>query len=199
MQRDEPQPKGFTPIQDAKAAAGIAMLVARSIAAPLEPFLRSRFGSRYFGLPSLIGLFTILFWCVLWPGEDPTPMVWFWWLFIAVQLLARLESIGPAARARPVHTRYNGRPRVASVFRKTPERTLKARHEPWLVIAIGLTVLGLSLPLGSYLIAAGFCLAVCAGVSEAAERAVALQLHDAWIEQQLLAERFRDMQRGGRQ
>lgn len=194
--RDEPQANGWTPIQDARAAAGIAVLAAQTIAAPLEPFLRRGFGPRYFGLPALLGLFLVPFWMVLWPGEDPRPIVGFWWLFILMQLIARLESVGKRARQRPVHTRYNGTPRLSAIFRGTSEHTLKARHEPWLAILAGAAALPFSLPLGSYLIAAGLCLAVCASVGEAVERARALQLRDAWIEQQLLAERFRAMQRG---
>ncbi len=197
MQREEPQPKGWTPIQDAKAAANFLLLAAQSMAAPLEPFLRHHFGSRYFGIPSMLGLFIIPLWMVLWPGEDPRPIMGFWMLFILVQLIARIECVTTAARGRLIHTRYNGRPRLASVFRKTPERTLKSTHEPWLAIVAGALALTFSPPLGSYLIAAGVCLAVCSSVGEAVERARALQLHDAWIEQQVLAERFREMQRRG--
>ena len=157
--REEPQTKGWTPVQDAKVAASIAMLVAQAIAAPLEPFLRRGFGPRYFGLPALLGLFLVPFWMVLWPGEDPAPIIGFWWLFILMQLLARLESVSPAARRRLIHTRYNGQPRLAAVFRRTPERTLKAAHEPWLAMLAGAVALAFSGPLGSYLIVAGFCLA----------------------------------------
>lgn len=195
MQRDEPQPKGWTPVQDAKAAATILMLLAQSMASPLEPFLRRRFGSRYFGVPSVIGLFIVPFWMVFWPGEDPRPVIGFWWLFILMQLIARIECVGLACRGPLVHTRSSGRPRLAAIFRRTPERTLKSTHEPWLAILAGVIALAFSPALGSYLILAGFCLAVTARVGEAVERARALQLHDAWLEQQALAERFRAMQR----
>lgn len=197
MHREEPQPKGWTPIQDAKAAANFLMLAAQSLAAPLEPFLRHRFGPRYFGVPSTIGLFIIPMWMLLWPDEDPRPIMGFWLLFILVQLIARIECVGLAARGHLIHTRYNGHPRLAAIFRKVPERTLKSTHEPWLAIFAGVLALTFSAPLGSYLIAAGVCLAVCASVGEAVDRARALQLHDAWIEQQILAERFREMQRRG--
>lgn len=192
--RDQPEPKGWTPIEDAQNAASILMLVAQSLAAPVEVFLRTRFGRRYFGVPATIGLFAVPMWMLFWPAEDPTPILVFWLLYLVMQLRARIESIVLAAKSEPVHTRYNGYPRLARFFRKSDERKIKASAEPMLVIVVGAGMLAVSGPLGSYLITAGVSLALVASVIESVERNRALSMRDAWIEQQQLATRFREMQ-----
>ena len=48
------------------------------------------------------------------------------------------------------------------------------------------------LPLGSYLITAGICLMVVASVAECRECRM-MQMNDEWVEQQMLAERFRNL------
>ncbi len=192
--RDQPEPKGWTPIQDAQNAASILMLVAQSLAAPVEVFLRTRFGRRYFGVPAAIGLFAVPMWMLFWPREDPVPILVFWLLYLVMQLRARVESIVLAAKSEPVHTRYNGYPRLARIFKRTDERRIKAGAEPMLVIIVGACMLAVSEPLGSYLITSGVCIALVASVIESVEHNRALSMRDAWIEQEQMAARFREMQ-----
>lgn len=189
---DQPEPKGWTPIEDSQNAAAFLVLAAQSIAAPVEVFLRTRFGRRYFGVPAAIGFFAVPMWMLLWPGEDATPIFVFWVLYLIMQGRARVESILMSSRGDLVHTRYNGRPRLARVFKRAGERRLKAATEPLLVLAVGVFMLPISEPLGSYLITAGICLALVASVIETVERNRLMSMHDAWLEQQHHAECFRD-------
>jgi hypothetical protein len=122
----------------------------------------------------------------------------FWLLFILMQVRARIEGIAMIARGDIRHTRFNGEPRLARLFKKTPQEKIKSHVEPSLVIVIGIVLLGYSPPLGSYLIAAGCSLAMVAGVIERLSTARTLQLHDAWLEQQDQAERFREFLQGRR-
>jgi len=62
------------------------------------------------------------------------------------------------------------------------------------VIACGLFTLALSEPLGSYLIVAGIALMCNGCIIESVERARAIQINDAFLEQQQMAERVRDIQ-----
>lgn len=192
--RDQPEPKGWTPIEDAQNAATILLLVAQSLASPVEVFLRTRFGRRYFGVPAAIGLFAVPMWMLFWPREDPTPILAFWLLYLVMQIRARVESIVLAAKSEPCHTRYNGYPRLARFFKRTDERKIKAGAEPMLVIITGICMLAVSKPLGSYLITAGVCLSLVASVIESVERNRALSMRDAWIEQEQMAARFRELQ-----
>lgn len=195
--QEQQQGKGWTPIQDAKVAAHIALLAARALASPLEVMLRTGFGSRYFGLPSLLALFAVPMWMLFWPEHDPRPIIGFWLLFLVMQLRARLETVRMLRRGVFVHTSFNGRSRLAAIFRRMPEVRIKGEIEPWLAVIAGMLALGFSQPLGSYLMVAGFSLGLVAGTIESVERARALSMNDARIEQQSLAERFREMQRGG--
>lgn len=198
MQNEQPQPKGLTPIQDARAAASFLVLAAQVLAAPVEPILRRRFGRHYFGVPSAIALIALPLWCVFWPQEDPQPLLVFWVLFILMQLAARIEGVRMAVRGEITHSRYNGSPRIARLLPRMSEEKIKGNIEPWLVMVCGVMLLGVSLPLGSYLIAAGISLGCVAGVMESVSRARATQLHDAWLESQEQSARFRNMQRGRR-
>lgn len=193
MRRDEPEPKGWTPVQDAQNAASLLVLLAQALAAPVEPILRSRFGSRYFGLPSLLGFLAVPMWMLAWPGEDPGPLLTFWALAIAMQLVARVQAFRMMVRGDIVHSRFNGYPRLARVLKRTPQHRINAAVEPWLVMGVGVLLLAVSEPLGSFLMASGASLAIVAGVIEAAQRRRALSMHDAWLEQQELAERFREI------
>ncbi len=190
---DQPDPKGWTPIQDAQQAASILVLAAQVMAAPVEVVLRTRFGRRYFGVTAFLGFLAIPMWMLFWPEEDPRPILIFWGLHFVMQLRARIEGIIMVARGDLVHTRYNGWPRLARVFKNTHEHKLKANTEPALVMLIGLCLLPLSAPLGSYLVVSGISLGVVAGVIESVERNRALSMHDAWLEQQDQAARFRDL------
>lgn len=198
MADEQPRPKGLTPIQDARAAASFLVLAAQILAAPVEVFLRVRFGRHYFGIPSAVALIVVPMWSIFWPDEDPGPLLIFWGLFILMQLRARVEGIRMSNRGEITHSRYNGYPRLARLFPRMAEEKIKGNIEPWLVMWAGVLMLGLSLPLGSYLVAAGFSLGCVAGLMESVARARARQLHDAWLEQQDQAERFRSMQRGRR-
>ena len=198
MQQDQQQPKGWTPIQDAQNAASFLMLAAQALAAPVEPILRTRFGRCYFGVPAFIGFLAVPMWMLFWPTEDPGPLLTFWAVYIAMQLRARIECVWMAAKGDIVHSRYNGRPRLARLFRRMPEHRIKSAVEPWLVIFTGMLMLGVSKPLGSYLLASGFSLMLVASVIEHVERSRALTMHDAWQEQQDQAARFRELQERAR-
>jgi hypothetical protein len=196
MQEQEQQkPGGWTPIQDAQKAANILVLAAQVIASPVEVMLRKNFGSKYFGVPSAIALFAVPMWALFWPGESPLGLWVLWVLFILMQLRARLESVRMLAKGQFIHTRYNGWPRLASVFKRMPEQKIKAGLEPLLVFVAGVLLMPVSEPLGSYLMVAALSLGFNHSVIESVERAQALEMNDALIEQQAMAERFRQMRR----
>jgi hypothetical protein len=195
QQHEQPQPGGFTPFQDVQKAASWFVLAARVVASPVEVILRKNFGSKYFGIPSAIALFAVPAWTLFWPGESPVGMWALWILFVLMQLRARLESVRMVAKGDVVHTRYNGWPRLASVFKRMSEQKIKAGLEPVVVFLVGALLMQVSQPLGSYLMVAAFSLGFNHSVIEGVERAKAMELNDALIEQQAMAERFRQMQR----
>ena len=149
-------------------------------------------------MAALVGLFAIPLWGIFWPEENPEGLWYFWLLYLLMQLRARIESARMIARGEYVHTHYNGWPRVARFFPKMNELKIKGSMEPVITIVIGAALLSVSVPLGSYLIFAGLSLGVTHGVIQSVDRARALDMNDAFIEQQQSAERFRAMQRDHR-
>jgi len=133
-------------------------------------------------------------WMLFWPQEDYTPIFVFWGLVFLMQLRARIESLVMVAKGEIVHTRYNGYPRLARIFKNTNEQKIKGNIEPVLVMIVGAALLAVSEPLGSFLIVSGLSLAIVAGVIESVERNRTLSMHDAWLEQQDQAARFREIQ-----
>lgn len=195
QQQEQQQPGGWTPIQDAQKAANWLVLAARVVASPLEVILRKNFGSKYFGIPSAVALFAVPAWTLFWPGESPVGIWALWILFVVMQLRARLESARMVAKGEIIHTRYNGWPRLASFFKRMSEQKIKAGLEPVVVFVAGALLMQVSQPLGSYLMVAAFSLGFNHSVIESVERAQAMEMNDALIEQQAMAERFRQMQR----
>ncbi len=193
MPQQDHQPGTFSPIQDARAAGNIVLLAAQSVAAPVEAFLRVRFGRRYFHVPAFLGLFIVPLWMLFWPLEDPRGILLFWCAYIVMQIRARIEMLWRSRMGLVGHSRYNGYPRLARLFRRMPEERIKAVVEPTLVMATGAIALVINAPLGSYLIAAGAALAIVAAAIRGVERMQVMDIRDAWLENEALAERFRKM------
>lgn len=187
---------GWTPLQDLRTTASLLAILIAALAATVEPMLRTRFGRSYFGVPAAIGFFAVPMWMLLWPGEDPRPILWFWGLFFVAQLRARIEQFVLAARGYQQHSRYNGRPLLRVVFRRMSECRIKGAVEPVVVIGAGACLLEVSEPLGSFLITSGTCLALTVSMIESRERARAQAIRDAWIEQEQLVERVRETAKG---
>lgn len=179
-------------IEDAKQALAFLLFASQVITSPIEPILRTGFGRRYFGLPSFFGLFALPLWMLFWPEQDSRPIWGLWCLFIVMQLYARIQCVLMGRQGQLIHTRYNGFPRLGFILRRTHERILKGNCEPMLVMGVGLFVMNSSPPLGSYLFTAGICLAINLLVLDALERARVMDMNDALIEQESLAERLRE-------
>ena len=192
--QEQQQQGGWTPIEDAKKTANVLVFIARVLASPVEVILRRRFGSKYFSFPTVGALFAVPMWMLFYPREDPKAIWVFWGLFLVMQARARLESVRMVAKGDIVHTRYNGQPRLSSILKRTSELKIKAVIEPLLVFLAGVFLCSVSLPLGSYLMVAAFCLGLNHSIMSSVERARALEMNDALIEQEVLAERFRDIQ-----
>ncbi|MFO0858347.1 MAG: hypothetical protein U0640_13445 [Phycisphaerales bacterium] len=194
QQQQSQQSQGsWTPIEDAKSAFSLLAFASQVIAHPVEVFLRTGFGSQYFGIASLVAFFAVPMWMVFFPTESPVGIWCFWLLYIAMQVRARIETARLKSKGEVIHSRYNGWPRLAKAFKSLPESRVKAAIEPLAVFLCALAVMQGSVPLASYLIAAAFALAFNNALIDAVERARIRELNDAMIEQQQTAERFRAM------
>lgn len=189
------QPNGlWTPIEDAKRALSLLAFVSQVLAHPVEVFLRTRFGSQYFGLAALVAFITLPMWSMFFPAESPVAIWALWAAYVVLLLRARMEATRMRVQGERIHSRYNGQSRLAGLLNSMSEARIKAVAEPIAVILTALAVMEGSAAVGSYLIVAGVALGFNHYLYDAVERAKARELNDAFIEQQQLAERFRGMQ-----
>jgi hypothetical protein len=186
MQQNEPQ-ESFA---REKQAANVVLFVLMAVAMSLEVFFRRRFGPRYFGLHTVVALLGIPLWMLLWPRESASALLVFWALFVIMILRARVESF---FRGQGEHSRFNGYPWLALILKRTPEWQIKGGAEPLLAFLMGVLLLPLSQPLGSYLMFAALALGACQAITRSVQLARARDLNDALIEQQLNMERFHEL------
>jgi hypothetical protein len=165
------------------------LLICGSLAATCEVFLHKGFGRRYGGICTAIGALLILFYSALWPGDEPRPMLWFLAGYVLACFFARIGAVGHLWNGS--HSRYSGRPRIMRLLPFFSENTIKRMIEPIVVFSIGVSLLPVTQPLGSYLILAAWGLFISTNAAEAQTRSRVQDLHDSVAEQRDIAERFR--------
>lgn len=181
--------------QRSLTTANVFVFVARMFAAPLEAILRRRFGYRYFGMQALMAVVLMPFWMIAWPGHSRIGLMLFWWLTIVRFIRIRIESMRLLRNGVAIHTRYNGWPKLASVFKRSTESAIKAKWEPLFCFILGWVLMSVSEPLGSLVLVSTVALVLVHSTIDAVETARVMELNDAWIEQQRIAERFREVRR----
>ncbi|TWT44392.1 MraY-like glycosyltransferase [Phycisphaerae bacterium RAS1] len=185
------------PLEGYRRFLGGIAFVARAFAVSVEVFLHraDSFGERYLGLQAGASLLLIFFWPVLCePHHDPTPMICFAGLFVLSCMLVRVRVFLRRRRGGPQpHTRYSGTPDLVHRFKRLDEVKVKQTVEPFMTFAIGAVILNFSPPLGGYLMIASAGLLISNGLAAEYERRRVSDMHDAYLEQRGVAERFRDM------
>lgn len=178
-------------------ALGILSWVCGAFAVSVEVFLHrpGTFGDRYLRGQAALAAVIILLWPALCnPSHDAEPMLIFFLLYLMF-LFGIRARIGLRRRRNepPPHSYYTGTPRLMRLVGRTPETKVKGGLEPLIVCMIGVLMLGVSPPLGGYLMMASAGLAISVGVAVEHERRRTLDLHDSFLEQRGIAERFREM------
>jgi hypothetical protein len=173
-------------------AMNFLLLICQSLAATCEAFLHKGHGRRWPGIQGVIGLMVILFFPLLWPTEDPHPLIWLMGAYLGACFLARAGIVSRQFNGKVVvHSQYSGTPRIMRLLPFLSENTIKRLIEPLLVFTTGFVLLPLNKPLGSYLILAAIGLSVSTNAAEAWMRSRVQDLHDSVTEQREIAERFR--------
>jgi len=188
---NQQSPAPLDPTNVSLALNKLAWQLTQTGATSVEVFLHTRFGSRYLGLYAWTPLMAIPFVGSLSRPEDFGPAFVFTLMYLFLLLCHYLDIWLRCRRGDREHSRYNGRPSWIGSLGSTHERGMKLYVEPVLVMGIGLLVLGYNGPLGGYLIFAGLCLAITNNTIDRWDRQQAMDMHDAVIDQQQRAERFR--------
>ena len=175
---------------------GVFSLFLQAWATSVEVFLRRDFGVRYLNWQAAAVLLLVPLYAALWEGrEDLRPLFWFLGAYLMMCIVARIGMLGRHLRGQHYHSYYNGWPRLMRLFPKCTERTVKLYVEPALVSGLGLLIGNHNAPLCIYLAAAGACLHISHSQAEFGYRQRAADMHDAVIDQEIIAEQYREMRR----
>ncbi len=167
-------------------------------AASVEVFLRKDFGDRFLGIHAAAVLLLVPVFGVFWEGYDVRPLFWFVPVYLGAVAVARLGMAWRKRKGIHIHSFYSGFPRCMKAHSRVSEVQFKRYFEPILAASTGVTfcIMG-EQPLGVFLMIAGASVYLSVTMSELqfAQRAAAM--NDQVIEQQYVAERFREMQGHG--
>jgi hypothetical protein len=174
----------------------LLMLVVRAWAISLEVFLRRGFGSRYFGLQAALVLLLVPSYALIWEGQDLRPIFLFLVGYVVLSAFARIGMLFRVLRGDQRHSFYSGWPRLLNSRSRFCEIKVKKFVEPFVVLAIGGLIGNHNPPLAIYLVLASFCLTMTAHASDNWIRRRAMEMNDALLDQQHIAERFHDLRHG---
>ncbi len=195
MSHDRPTP---TLLDDARTGMNLLAAVTRAWAVSMEVFLHRNMGARYPGLPGAAVLLLVPAWGCFWGGHDLRPLFVFLGAYLVACVCHRIDFLRRSRRIGVTgHSYYNGLPRVWRFVPALPELRVKQVVEPLVVLVVGLGCAVWNRPLGGYLIGGAVSLFVSGGLCELLTRQQAMDLNDDMIDQEILAERVREL-RGDR-
>ena len=192
QQQQPPTREPFDVLSD--AAPGLFRFVIRTWGTAVEVFLRKDFGSEYLGMQAAAAfLFIPLYAIAGVPQYDPVPMFQYWILYVLFCLHHRLGVIRRTWRGERGHRYYNGVPGLGRTFPRLSEVTVKKVVEPLFVCGVGFLLFQFLPPLGLFLLIGGGCLAFTQWDWDLRMRRRAREMHEAMLEQEEVADRFRDL------
>ncbi len=168
-----------------------SMLVIRAWAISIEVFLRGTFGLRALGLPALFVLFLVPIFSMFWPIDDLDWTLGFlgWYLLRCITIRLR-HFFG---RDNGQHSYYSGYPLLLRDKWWRFEITYKRIVEPLIVFATGMYFHDMyRASFGAYLMIGAFCMFMSAHLGQNFDRAHALNMRDALLEQQSLASHYQE-------
>lgn len=156
---------------------------------------RKQFGERYFqGFRTALVVPLLLFWPMFWPHDDPSGVLGCLVLYLVCCAVHRTSIMRRRVRGGShVHSRYNGRPLLMRRYAKYGELAVKSRVEPVVMAVMGACALTISAPLGWLFIWTAVGMAVHTGLLTQSNRQQALDLADAAIDSEILADRAREL------
>ena len=166
-----------------------------SWAISVEVFIRKGFGVRYVGSKGAMVLLIVPMVIIFFSQEhDPRPLCWFLLAYLVMCVFRRVGALRRQTLGDTTHSFYSGRPRLMGLFRFLSEVTVKQFVEPLFVALTGAFIGNYNAPLGMYLLIAAACVGVSVFNSEMSVRRRVMEMTDAVNEQQVVAERFREIQ-----
>lgn len=196
----KPHPQSDNTGPTFQQSADFLLLLLRAWSTSLEVYFHRGMGERYPGPIGLLVIPLVFFYALCWEnrGYDLAPMFWFLIGYFLMLLRHRVSVGWRRRRGIPGgHSYYNGLPVCARRFPHCSEERLKRVVEPLLLILLGASICVINPPLGVYVTLGGLCMGLSCDIYDKLDRARALDLQDSMIDQQMLAERFRQLRGRG--
>jgi hypothetical protein len=178
---------------DGRQAVNWLQFAVESWAISVEVFLRREFGWNYIGAKGALVLLLIPVFLMFWQGHDPRPLLWFLVAYLVMCAVARAQAWRRRSRGDGNHSYYSGWPRLMKTFRGCSEVTVKQWIEPLFVGIVAALIGNHNVPLAAYLLGAAVCLLMSVFSKEESMRRRVMAMNDAVNEQEIIAERFRDL------
>lgn len=196
----DPHDISKAPSQREQYAALLSWLVfiGQALETSVAVFMRRGFGQRYFGGQAALVLLLVPLWTLVWPEDDPRPLLWFLPAYLMGLAWARFDGVRRRRRGERPHSYYSGRPSLLNgpIFQRwLSEPTAKATVEPLFVGLVGAGVMQLNQPLGSYLLVAAAGQWIAVAMAQLYEQQRLTDARDAYLEQQHFAQQFRERDR----
>jgi hypothetical protein len=166
----------------------------RAVCLTVEVFVHRTFGYRYVGA-GLAGVVILLAFSTLFPNDDPLPLLCFTGAYLILWIMATASLLIRRWRSRDrQHSHYTGRPWLWQWLLPSWKEDNFKHLEAIAIGLLGTAIHPWTHPLGDYLVMAAsmvlarnYCLAV-------RQRDQAIAMNDMVIEQQMVVDRFRDLQ-----
>jgi hypothetical protein len=159
----------------------------------IEVFIRRFFGENYIGFKGPAVLFLVPFFSLFWQHYDIWPLVQFMGVFLCMCVAARAGTANRKRNGFHMHSKYSGQPLLSLLLPGVSEIRVKQYVEPLFVAAVGYVTREFNEPLGWYLILGAVCMSCSMKINSMYWDRRVGDLNDAVIEQQYVAERFREM------
>ena len=174
-------------------------IILRGYAALIHAFIRHRFGAKYFGLWEIIGMFVPIFFVMTVACFAPIPMSVvpsLGTIYIFLMIWHRMQGVSLSKKSIR-HSQYNGYPWLCHVL-PFSEDIVKRRVEPVALVLAGFGVVVFDPCLGIFLMVGGFAIRLDHDELERRQELMIERIHDAEIDQDLLADELERRQRRNR-
>lgn len=178
---------------DFKGSMNLLLFVCRAFATSAEVFLHRAPGDRYLGWNAAAVLLLVPLFGAFWQGYDVRLLMGFLPAYMVMCIVARVQALQCRRRGERCHSFYTGWPRLMGPKSKLNEIRVKRFDEPLVTLLAGWVIRQADAPLGTYLMICGISLFVTVNLSLTLQQLQALNMHDSVIDQEQVAQRFREM------
>ncbi len=192
MQQHQQDQQQESMLEGMKRQFNLLIFLCAAWCAPLRYWLRKPGtpGTRSVGAAEVLGcLFLPPLFAGSWTAQEGGMWVLYWWgATFFLMIVSRAKGIQLRRQGYECHSRYDGSPILGFLGQ---EMRVKQNWEPLACIVAGAGLMPLSVPLGLYIVLAGFAHAIVQGYYADAERAWLQDATDARIDMEIRAGRLR--------